>query len=118
MTANFELIGFIAGLLTTFAFLPLVIKVLKTKSTAEFSNGWLAMSLAGLFLWAFYGLVIQSLPVIFFNFVSLIFVVIIVSYKLSLNKLPNKVGLAFKRNHLAHISPSARVPIVSPLKKI
>lgn len=97
MTANYELIGFIAGVFTTFAFLPLVIKVFRTKSTSEFSNGWLAMSLAGLFLWAFYGLVIQSLPVILFNFLSLSFVVIIVYYKLSLNKLPNRMSIFMKR---------------------
>ena len=99
MTANYELIGFIAGVFTTFAFLPLVYKVLKTKSTADFSNGWLAMSLTGLFLWAFYGLVIQSLPVILFNFLSLSFVIIIVYYKLSLNKLPNRMSLLMKRYH-------------------
>jgi len=101
MTANYELIGIIAGVLTTCAFLPLVFKVLKTKNTADFSNGWLTMSLAGLFLWAFYGLVIQSLPVILFNFLSLSFVVIIVYYKLSLNKLPNRMSLFMKRYHFS-----------------
>ena len=98
MTANYELIGIIAGVLTTCAFLPLVFKVLKTKNTADFSNGWLTMSLAGLFLWSFYGLVIQSLPVIFFNLMSLMFVVVIVYYKLSLNKLPSKMGLVMKKH--------------------
>ena len=108
MTANYELIGFIAGVLTTCAFLPLVFKVLKTKSTSDFSDGWLTLSFVGLLLWGFYGIVIGSGPVIFFNFLSLSFVIIILYYKLSINKLPGRMQFAIKRYQYTHPSRKIR----------
>ena len=86
----FELIGFIAGIFTTFAFLPQIARVLKTKSTADFSSGWLFMTLTGLSLWLCYGFFINSQPVILFNFLSIIFVIIIIFYKISFNSMPVK----------------------------
>ena len=104
MFANGELIGLFAGILTTLAFLPLVIKVLKTKSTTEYSNGWLILSLTGLTMWSLYGVVLKSIPVIFFNFVSLIFVTIIVVYKLSSYKISFKVGPLLKKYNFNHVN--------------
>ena len=90
MFAYYELIGFIAGTFTTLAFVPQILKVLKTKSTADFSSGWLLMTVTGLFLWLCYGLIIQSQPVVLFNFLSIIFVVVIIFYKISFNHIPVK----------------------------
>lgn len=90
MIAYFELVGFIAGMFTTFAFLPQIFKVLKTKSTADFSSGWLGMTLTGLSLWLIYGLFINSEPIIIFNFLSIIFVIIIIFFKISFNSIAVK----------------------------
>ncbi|MCH2655248.1 MAG: PQ-loop domain-containing transporter, partial [Flavobacteriales bacterium] len=51
-----ELIGFIAAVCTTFAFLPQVIKVWKTKQTKDLSLRMYTIMLIGIFLCFGYGL--------------------------------------------------------------
>ncbi|MCO4635346.1 Sugar transporter SemiSWEET [Streptococcus infantarius subsp. infantarius] len=45
------MIGYIAACLTTFGFLPQMIKVLKTKDVESISLGIYAMSVTGMALW-------------------------------------------------------------------
>ncbi|OBX06516.1 hypothetical protein QV08_10325 [Gallibacterium salpingitidis] len=68
----YDFIGIIAAFLTTTAFIPQVIKVLKTKETNAISSGMYAMQVTGLALWLIYGLCIQNIPVILANMVSLV----------------------------------------------
>ena len=56
------MIGSIAAVLTTFAFLPQVIKVIKTKATESIALGLYLMQVLGIPLWLAHGLVIQDLP--------------------------------------------------------
>lgn len=56
------MIGSIAAVLTTFAFLPQVIKVIKTKDTESIALGMYLMQVLGIALWLAHGLVIQDLP--------------------------------------------------------
>ncbi|MDD1669877.1 MAG: hypothetical protein LUQ67_00965 [Methanomicrobiales archaeon] len=49
--------GFLAGGLTTFSFLPQVVKTARTRSARDLSTPMLLIFLAGLSLWAVYGLV-------------------------------------------------------------
>lgn len=67
-----SLIGFLAGALTTIAFLPQLTKTLKTRSAKDLSYGMLATFCTGVLLWLIYGLLIQSGPVIAANLVTLI----------------------------------------------
>ena len=66
------MIGSIAAILTTFAFLPQVIKVIKTKDTESIALGMYLMQVLGIALWLAHGLVIQDLPLILANSVSFI----------------------------------------------
>jgi MtN3 and saliva related transmembrane protein len=52
-----ELLGFVAGLLTTFAFLPQAVKTWRTGSARDFSLPTLLMLVAGVGLWTVYGVV-------------------------------------------------------------
>jgi MtN3 and saliva related transmembrane protein len=70
---NVSILGFIAGGLTTFAFLPQVIKALRTRSTQDISLGMVTLTSTGIFLWFIYGLCLRSLPIALPNLVSLIF---------------------------------------------
>lgn len=90
MLGIYEIVGFIAGSFTTLAFVPQIIKVLKTKKTEDFSSLWLLMTLTGLSLWFVYGLAIQSQPVVLFNLLSIIFVTVIIFYKYSFQINPLK----------------------------
>lgn len=64
-------IGYIAATLTTFSFLPQVIKTWKTRSTKDISLAMFIAFCAGVFLWAVYGVLIRSWPVIIANTVVL-----------------------------------------------
>ena len=76
------MIGSIAAILTNFAFLPQVIKVIKTKGTESIALCMYLMQVVGIALWLFHGLVIDDLPLIMANGVSLILSGTILYYKL------------------------------------
>ena len=67
-----DLVGFVAGSLTTAAFLPQVIKTFKSKSTRDISLSMWLMFNTGVALWLVYGLLSDSLPVILTNSVTLL----------------------------------------------
>ena len=65
-------LGYIAGALTTFAFLPQLIKAIKTKSTKDISLLMFIVICTGISLWLIYGILIDSLPIILANMVTLL----------------------------------------------
>jgi len=65
------IIGFVAGTLTTIAFLAQVIRTLKHRSTKDISLGMYLMLCSGIGLWLVYGILISSWPVIIANAVTL-----------------------------------------------
>jgi len=66
-----EIIGLIAAFLTTGSFLPQAIKVIKTKNTSDLSLSMYSMFAGGVCLWLAYGFLIDSLPIIIANVVTL-----------------------------------------------
>ena len=65
-----ELLGLIAGLFTTIAFVPQVVKIWKSKHAHDVSLAMFAIFSAGVALWIVYGFIIGSLPVILANSVT------------------------------------------------
>ena len=64
-------LGLIAGVLTTVAFIPQVIKIWKTKHATDISLGMFAIFSCGVLLWLFYGIEIDAIPVIVANAITL-----------------------------------------------
>ena len=75
-------IGFFAAFCTTIAFLPQAIKVYKTKSTKDISLYMFLIFTIGVLSWLIYGLIINDLPVILANAVTLILSFFILIYKI------------------------------------
>jgi MtN3 and saliva related transmembrane protein len=75
------LLGFLAGAVTTFSYLPQVIKIIKTKSVQDVSIEMAALLSFGTFLWTIYGFLSHSLPVILANILSFVFVFTILMLK-------------------------------------
>lgn len=71
MNALFTLVGFLAGTLTTLAFVPQVLHSFKTKSVEGMSWAMLITFTAGVMLWFVYGLYLVSWPMIIANAVTL-----------------------------------------------
>lgn len=76
-----EILGLLAGTLTTLAFLPQVIKTWKSRSAKDISLGMFLMFSAGVFLWLLYGLSLGALPIIIANSVTLILSLLILGMK-------------------------------------
>lgn len=65
-----DLLGFLAGILTTFSATPQLLYSYRTKDVASIDLKFMLMLVSGLTTWAIYGIIIKSLPIIFFNFVG------------------------------------------------
>lgn len=64
-------VGMLAGVLTTVAFVPQVVKTWRTRQTRDISlSMWLLFSV-GLVLWTAYGVMMQALPIVAANVVTL-----------------------------------------------
>lgn len=76
------MIGSIAGVLTTLAFVPQVIKVIKTKDTKSLSLGMYSMQVIGVFLWLLHGIVIGDIALLVANAVTFCLSLVILAYKI------------------------------------
>jgi MtN3 and saliva related transmembrane protein len=88
-----EEIGFVAAFLTTVAFVPQLLRVLKLKSAREISLGTFLMYSLGVFLWLVYGLYIGSKPVIASNATALVLSLAILALKVKYDLAGSKKEL-------------------------
>jgi MtN3 and saliva related transmembrane protein len=77
-----NLLGYIAGTLTTLAFLPQALKAFRSKSTKDISLAMWLLLCTGVFCWLIYGILIGEGPVIVANAVTLILVGAVLLLKL------------------------------------
>lgn len=75
------MIGTIAGILTTLAFVPQVIKVMKTKETKSLSFAMCSMQVIGILLWLVHGILIGDMALLVANGLTLCLSVIILINK-------------------------------------
>lgn len=76
------LLGLAAGTLTTIAFVPQLAKTWRTRSTKDVSLGMFSIFCTGVLLWLIYGVLIQSVPVVLANGVTLVLAGAILSLKI------------------------------------
>ena len=77
-----DLLGLVAGTLTTAAFVPQVVKAWRTRSTSDISLGMFVLFNVGLVLWLAYGVLIGSWPIVLSNVVTLALALTILFFKL------------------------------------
>lgn len=82
MNGWIDSIGLAAGLLTTTAFIPQVWKIYRTKSGKDISARMFSLFSAGIVLWLVYGVLLQSVPLIASNAVTLVLSLTIIGLKL------------------------------------
>jgi len=76
------LVGFIAGTLTTVAYIPQVIRSWKLRETRDISLAMLVLYAVGVSLWFVYGVWSNALPIIAANGVSLVLILVLLGIKL------------------------------------
>ncbi|MBU0726533.1 MAG: SemiSWEET transporter [Alphaproteobacteria bacterium] len=77
-----DLIGTLAGALTTFSFLPQVIKTWRSRSTRDISLTMFTVFFTGALLWLVYGMLLESFPIILANAVTMVLVTTVIGLKL------------------------------------
>lgn len=77
-----SLLGFVAGTLTTAAFVPQVVKVWRSKSTHDISLWMWLILCVGIALWIVYGVLVRSAPVVAANVVTLALAAAVLACKL------------------------------------
>ncbi len=79
----YEIVGYMAGIMTAVCFLPQTIKTLKTRQTKDISFWSYLIYSFGLACWIIYGSYLDSVQMVVFNSVSLIFSLAILSIIIS-----------------------------------
>lgn len=77
-----EIIGLIAAILTTSSFIPQVYKSWRYKSTKDISLVMYLVLFIGSMLWLYYGIMIESPPVIFANSITGTLVAFVIGLKI------------------------------------
>ena len=81
-----DIFGYFAAILTTAAFLPQLIKTLKTKKADDVSLITLIMFIIGVLCWIVYGYKISSIPILIANLITLILNTLILVSKIYFSK--------------------------------
>lgn len=78
---NENILGLVAGGITSVAMLPQLIKVLKNKDVEDLSLLMILFLIIGLSLWVWYGFIKDELPIILSNaFAVLVNVLLLIAY--------------------------------------
>ncbi|MBI3220021.1 MAG: SemiSWEET transporter [Bacteroidetes bacterium] len=78
-----QLLGLSAGAFTTIAFLPQVVKTWKSRSAKDLSLGMFLFFCAGVAMWLAYGILVNDIPVIAANFLTLLLASTLLFFKLT-----------------------------------
>lgn len=82
MIDKYEIIGLIAAVLTTSAYVPQVYKTWKTKSAGNISLTMYIAMFTGILLWLVYGIHLNSFAMIVANIITAVLTLIIIFFKL------------------------------------
>lgn len=78
-----NILGIVAGFLTSVAMIPQLIKVIKEKNVEDLSWVMILVLICGLSLWVWYGIIQKELPIILSNaFAVLVNVTLFICYLL------------------------------------
>ena len=77
-----QIIGLIAGTITSITFLPQVIRIWKTRSAKDLSMVMMIMLIVGTSLWLSYGLMIKDAAIIYTNSMVLGMSLVMLFFKL------------------------------------
>ena len=80
--AALEILGLLAGTITSITFLPQVIKVWQTKSAKDLSMLMLLLLMLGVILWLVYGVILMNVAIIYTNSMVLAMSLILLFFKL------------------------------------
>lgn len=81
-----EYLGYIGGALTTFCYVPQIIRIFRVKSANEISFPFTILLLTGVICWMLYGIFSLITPVIIWNAISAVIVSVLIFAKLKYSR--------------------------------
>ena len=84
--APIEILGLVAGTITSITFLPQVVKIWKTKSAKDLSSLTLFFLFLNVSLWLLYGILINDYPIMFTNGIVLSMIIAMIYFKWKFDK--------------------------------
>lgn len=81
-TDYITILGITAGVLTTIAYLPQLVKTWQSKSAGDISWSMLIILCTGIILWLVYGALVQDIPILLANIVTLVLASVILVLKI------------------------------------
>jgi MtN3 and saliva related transmembrane protein len=88
-----EIIGYIGAFMTTAAFFPQTWKVIRTRDTRSISLAMYVLFTGGICFWLVYGTMIESIPVVIANAITLVLSSMILFMKIKEVKVGDATGL-------------------------
>lgn len=85
-----DIVGLVAGALTTGSFLPQVIRVFRLRSAREISLFFTLLIMAGNVTWLGYGIYLKAFPIIFWNTLGGVLVIALLIGKLKYSSGPKQ----------------------------
>jgi MtN3 and saliva related transmembrane protein len=79
---DIEILGFLAAILTTSAYIPQVYKIWKTKNAESISLSMYLVMFSGISLWLVYSIIINKPSLILANTVTLLIILMIFYFKI------------------------------------
>jgi MtN3 and saliva related transmembrane protein len=105
MAADSQIVGYVAGALTTACVIPQLVRSMRTRSTSDISYAYVSLLCAGMALWITYGFLIEQIPVIVPNMVSLFLNLLLITIKFVFDRFP-KTTISEKDNSNKRLSIS------------
>ena len=81
-----EILGLLGGALTTFGYIPQLVRILKLKSAREISLSFTLLLFLGATCWFIYGVLLGLTPVILWNLAGIILLCMLLYGKLKYGK--------------------------------
>lgn len=88
MLASHDLLGIVAGTLTTISFIPQLLRILRTRSADDISWGMFSVFAMGTTLWIVWGVGQRAVPVILANAITLLLTAVILFLKWRYRPVP------------------------------
>jgi len=85
-----DVVGSLAAVLTSAAFVPQVVRVWRTRSARDISFGMYAVFVSGVACWIVYGFLIEAWPVIIANLVTLLLAATVLVLKVRFDRAAAK----------------------------
>jgi MtN3 and saliva related transmembrane protein len=86
MSAAVDAVGYLAGVLTTAAFVPQMWLTLRTRDVSGISLAMYSLFTLGIALWLAYGIALGAWPVIVPNVITLVLALVILGIKLRVER--------------------------------